>query len=171
MTPIQFTVYGNPAPGGSKNVYFLRDKLKRPIIRKGQPLYKMVDAGKNNAKWKRAVANTARAYMQTEFRDPFNKGVPLKFRMTFNKVRPKSHYGTGKNATTLNKLGQSLPVPTMDPDTTKLLRSTEDALKGIVWYDDNQVVSQSAHKRWGKVAGVTITIELMEDAPCLFPKQ
>lgn len=167
MTPIQFSVYGDPAPGGSKNVFFPR-KGGKLQFKNGLPFYIVVDDGKNNAKWKRAVKRSALAYMQTNFRDPFDKGVPLKFRMTFNKVRPKSHYGTGKNATTLNKLGQSLPYPTMAPDTTKLIRSTEDALKGIVWPDDDQVVSQSAHKRWSPVAGVTITIQPMEDAPCLF---
>lgn len=167
MTPITFQVLGDPAPGGSKTVFFPK-KNGRLQFKNGDPYYILADAGKYNAKWKKAVAASATAHMQLNYLDPFASGIPLKFRMTFYKVRPQSHYGTGKNADTLNAHGLSLPYPTMNPDTTKLIRSTEDALKGICWHDDNQVVSQSAHKRWGSTAGVRITIEAMAVESQLF---
>jgi Holliday junction resolvase RusA-like endonuclease len=50
------------------------------------------------------------------------------------------------------------------PDTTKLVRSTEDALKGICWRDDSQVVYQVASKEYaarGGIPGADIKIERM----------
>lgn len=134
-----------------------------------RPIAFLRDAGgKRNAKWKRDVERGAAAYMQTEFLSMIPAGVPVILRMTFYKQRPKNHYGTGANAATLNKHGRSLPYPTQDPDTTKLIRSTEDALNGIVWYDDNQVVDQHAYKRWTKTPqhspGCVIVIESLADA-------
>jgi Holliday junction resolvase RusA-like endonuclease len=50
---------------------------------------------------------------------------------------------------------------TIKPDVTKLVRSLEDSLKGIVWLDDSQVVKQSASKRYVhlEVAGAVVRIE------------
>jgi len=38
--------------------------------------------------------------------------------------------------------------PASRPDLTKLIRSVEDALTGILWRDDAQVISQVALKRY-----------------------
>lgn len=182
MLPIEFTVYGDPAPGGSKTIGYktdfkgavmmtmMRTKRFGPVLR---PIAFLRDSGKNNAKWKKVVAKTAAAHMQTNFDlSMIPAGVPVELSMTFFKQRPKNHYGTGKNAATLNKHGLSLPYPTQDPDTTKLLRPTEDALKGVCWYDDNQVVDQHAFKRWCPTQqhrpGVVIKIVPMIDEPKLF---
>lgn len=60
--------------------------------------------------------------------------------------RPKSHFGTGRNS---GKLKESSPkYKTTMPDLSKLVRCVEDALTGIAWKDDNQVVSITARKRW-----------------------
>jgi Holliday junction resolvase RusA-like endonuclease len=48
---------------------------------------------------------------------------------------------------------------TTKPDTTKLLRATEDALRGIAWADDNQVCEQHAFKLYGMRPGVHVFIE------------
>ena len=37
----------------------------------------------------------------------------------------------------------------MRPDATKLVRAVEDALTGLVWRDDAQVVIQTVRKRYG----------------------
>ena len=71
---------------------------------------------------------------------------PLSVSFSFAMPRPGSHYGTGRNA---DKLKPSAPAGhTSKPDITKLIRSTEDALKGIAWVDDTQIVSQSAGKMY-----------------------
>ena len=50
------------------------------------------------------------------------------------------------------------------PDLDKLLRSVLDALTGIVWVDDSQVVIISARKDFGQ-PGATITFSEMDDLP------
>jgi len=181
MKKIRFTIYGEPAPGGSKTIGYKTDhkgavrmsymNTKR-FGRVLRPIAFLRDAGgKRNAKWKRDVERGVLAHMQTNFLTMIPAGVPVTLRMTFYIKRAANHYGTGKNAATLNKHGRSLPYPTKDPDTTKLIRSTEDAMKGIVWYDDNQVVDQHAYKRWTKTPqhspGCVIEIESLGE-PELF---
>jgi Holliday junction resolvase RusA-like endonuclease len=71
-----------------------------------------------------------------------------------------SHYGSGKNA---EKLKPTAPkFHTVKPDATKLLRSTEDALTGILWRDDAQIARQTVEKSYGERAGAWITVEQLE---------
>ena len=73
--------------------------------------------------------------------------------------RPKSHYGSGRNAA---KLKESAPVlHSNKPDLSKLIRSTEDALTNIAYKDDSQVCKISSLKRYadqGELPGAIITI-------------
>jgi Holliday junction resolvase RusA-like endonuclease len=71
---------------------------------------------------------------------------PLSVNVTFYLRRPDGHYGTGRNA---GQLKTSAPAyPTSKPDATKLWRSTEDAMTGVVFRDDSQIVQQSVGKRY-----------------------
>ena len=60
--------------------------------------------------------------------------------------------------------------PIVKPDTTKLMRALEDALTGICWRDDTQVVIQTAHKAYAAVtcgAFVRISqLDSIEETPC-----
>ncbi len=77
-------------------------------------------------------------------------------------TRPREHYGSGKNA---NILKPSAPShPTGRPDVTKLIRSTEDALTGIVWRDDAQIVEQIGHKGYAQKPGCHIFVRELEPA-------
>ena len=59
--------------------------------------------------------------------------------------RPKSHYGTGRNA---GKVKKSAPVvPHQDVD--NLLKGAMDAASGVLYEDDKQVVGVSAKKAYG----------------------
>lgn len=51
------------------------------------------------------------------------------------------------------------PYPTVPPDLDKLIRAVLDALTGITWLDDAQVVSIHAHQIYGSSAGVEVRIE------------
>lgn len=63
----------------------------------------------------------------------------------FSLPRPKSHYGTGKNA---GKVKGSAPVvPHQDVD--NLLKGAMDAASGVLYEDDKQVVRVTAVKRYG----------------------
>ncbi len=144
---VRFTVPGTPAPGGSK----------KAMITPGTGRIFLRDAGKNNAGWRQRVSIFASQAMAG--RKPLQG--PLELKMTFWLARPKSHYGTGKNATTLKPWAVE-SWPTGPPDTTKLVRAAEDALKGIVWIDDAQVVIQAAEKRYGTEAGLAVVVESVE---------
>lgn len=49
--------------------------------------------------------------------------------------------------------------PTTKPDVDNYAKSILDALNGITWVDDSQVVSLTIEKRYGEVEGAIIEIE------------
>lgn len=132
---ISFFVPGLPKPGGSKKV-FINRKTGKPIV---------TDAGgKANKDWRATVALAA----SQVFKSPI-KG-PVKLHIIFWLPRPKGHYGSGKSAGKL-KLG----VPFWHdkrPDGLKLRRTIEDALTGIAWMDDSQIVIGTEEKRYADTA-------------------
>lgn len=145
---IAFTVPGVAAPGGSKRA-FAHPKTGRIIV---------TDDAKNNAGWKQRVSIFARQAM--EGRPPLEG--PLKMSMTFVVARPNSHYRTGKYEGRL-KDWATTTCPTSRPDVTKLVRAAEDAMSGIVFKDDAQVVLQLAAKRYGDAAELRIVVDRFED--------
>lgn len=143
----QFQVSGIPSPGGSK---------------KSMPVYRWIGGkryfttkvvlrdmgGENTVRWREEVAAAARQV----FDKPLE--CPVRLEVEFIMMRPKSHYRSN------GVVKEDAPYwHTSAPDTTKLLRSTEDALKGIAWVDDCQVVQQSAQKHYGADPGARITIK------------
>lgn len=76
--------------------------------------------------------------------------------------RPASHFGTGRNADKLKPSAPKWPT-SKNGDRTNCLKSTEDALKGIVWRDDAQVVDGPVRKRYGPVDAIKITIAELEN--------
>lgn len=62
----------------------------------------------------------------------------------FHLPRPKSHYGTGRNAGVLKAGAPHHHTGT--PDTSNLVKLVEDALNGLAWRDDAQVVRLVATK-------------------------
>lgn len=81
----------------------------------------------------------------------------IRIRLQFVMPRPKSHYGTGKNATALKKFVPS--YHTSKPDLDKLIRCVKDALTGVAWKDDSQVCEVVANKKYGETPGVNVEIE------------
>lgn len=131
---ITFYVHGKPEPAGSKRA-FVNPKTGKAIV---------TDANAKSKPWKQEVAQTARLALPEGF-TPLDG--PVRLVVDFYVARPKGHYGTGKNAGTLREGAPD--YPTTKPDATKLLRGLEDALTGIVWRDDSQIVSQTVRKRYG----------------------
>ena len=72
-------------------------------------------------------------------------GLEYHLRVDFHFRRPKSHL-TSKGA--LTKAAPLFPTGRQIGDTDKLIRSVCDALTGICWYDDSQVVDITAKKRF-----------------------
>jgi Holliday junction resolvase RusA-like endonuclease len=96
-------------------------------------------------------------YARANYDGPLLVGA-IELSIQFRFCRPKGHYGTGKNEGILKA---SAPKHhTVKPDRTKCLRSTEDALKGIIWRDDSQVVTGITSKVYvDRDPGAQITIE------------
>lgn len=146
--PIEFFVAGIPKPAGSKRGFFI-EKIKRVVI---------VDACKGSKDWKTDVkAEALKAYPQSL---PLWEG-PIAVRFTFFIQRPKGHYRSGKNS---HLLRDSCPtMPCSKPDVLKLARGVEDAITGIIWEDDAQIVSERLFKRYGDRPGVKIEISEATD--------
>lgn len=49
--------------------------------------------------------------------------------------------------------------PTSKPDLDNLFKLVTDALNGVVWVDDSQIVQVTTRKRYGSEPGITITVE------------
>lgn len=122
---IAITVYGEPAPQGSK----------RGFVNKKTGAVILVESSEKVKPWREAVKFAA---LQARAGAPPLDGSLL-VRMVFSVRRNRSHYRTGKNAGILR---DDAPThPNTKPDLSKLLRSTEDALTDAgIWTDDARVV-------------------------------
>lgn len=154
---ISFTVYGQPQTAGSKRSFVPLDrKTKEPFRRaSGGIVVSTVDDNPKGKDWKNAIAYTASAACSGPLLND-----ALSVAMRFYRPRPKSHLGKAG----LNKVGKENPRPTTKPDVLKLARCAEDALTGIVWRDDAQIVSETLEKHWGEPARVEIEIAQLSEA-------
>lgn len=138
---IAFTVPGLAAPGGSKRAYVIRG---RAVVTPANPT--------RERQWRAVVQVAARtAYSGAPLTGP------LRMELRFVMPRPASHLGA-------RGLRRSAPrVPATRPDLSKLVRALEDALTGIVWRDDAQVVEQWACKTYGDSPQVDVQVWRVED--------
>ncbi len=122
---IHLIVYGVAMPQGSKSARVVKG---RAILTEG-----FGDGPRRRKAWREAVADEARAWQKT-YKAPLLEG-PLRFEAWFYLPRPKS-------------APKRILLPAKKPDLSKLLRSVEDALTGIIWHDDAQIVTARVHKRF-----------------------
>jgi crossover junction endodeoxyribonuclease RusA len=133
MTPLRFTVYGVAQPKGNMKAYVPRG-MKFPVI---------TDSNRNARSWAQLVAEGAsRAIAGLDDRSVLTEGVRVS--VAFYLPRPKKYQRRGVPRAHL-----------VAPDIDKLLRSVLDALSGVVWVDDSQIVDVVTVKRYAD----------MEDAP------
>jgi len=132
MKELEFRVRGLPAPQGSKT-----------LTRYGA----LMESSKKVKPWRQDIIHAAlEAYSGKPFDEPVGVSV------TFVFPRPKSHYGTGKNAEFLKKNAPYFCTSKKNGDIDKLCRSTFDALSvssgGSVIMDDSLIVAVKAWKRY-----------------------
>lgn len=146
---VQFEVHGKPEPAGSKTAFKRKDGSVG-----------VRDANKNSKPWQAVVADAALEAMVDDagaLRDMM--AGPVGLAVVFFQTRPKGHFGTGRNAGVLKSSAPEFP--TKAPDATKLLRGLEDALTGVVWVDDAQVVDQAVSKRYADRPGARVIVWTM----------
>lgn len=143
-----FVVHGEARPGGSKRAF---------PIRKNGRIVKIatVEDAKGVKEWRGSVAAVAAEAMN-------GRGLltgPIEVRLTFYRPRPQGHYGTGRNAALVKASAPAFPATR--PDVLKLARAVEDALSGIVYRDDAQIVEELLRKRYGEPARCEIEVFLL----------
>lgn len=140
---INIRVYGLPATAGSKRGFL--NKVTGKII--------MAEAGERQKPWMEAVKFAA---IQAGYNGKLLLEKAIRLEVVFLFHRPKGHYN---NKGELKKSARA--HHTVKPDRTKLLRAVEDALTGLIWWDDSQVVCGPTTKRYcetGEAQGAKITI-------------
>lgn len=132
MDEIIFFVEGVPAPQGSKT-----------HVGSGR----LIESSRQVGPWRDTVRRAAVEAMAG--RPPIEGPVYLV--QVFALPRPKSHYGTGRNS---GRVKRGAPHrPPARPDLDKLARAVGDALTGICYLDDAQVVNLCAAKYYVMPSG------------------
>lgn len=141
----EFSVWGQPQTAGSKRAFARKRK-------DGGVFATVVDDNPKSREWKEQVSSAAFNVVGAM---PLVTG-PLAVEMSFTFVRPKGHYGTGRNAGALK--GDAPRRHTGRPDVLKLARAIEDSLTGVVYRDDSQIVEEVLRKEYGERAGVKVVV-------------
>lgn len=141
---LAFTVLGKAEPAGSKRA-FVNKKTGKAIVTDDNP---------KSRPWKQEVARAA--LDERERRGVELLTGPVELCVTFVQIRPRGHYGTGRNSDVLKPSAPARPI--VRPDATKLCRCVEDALTGVLWHDDAQVVAQFISKEYGDPARAYVVI-------------
>ncbi len=134
MTTLSFKAYGVAAPKGSARA-FMPKGWKRPVIT-------------SDNKSVRGWTDSVRAAAQVACGGTYFLGA-VDVSLAFALPRPKSH-------------GKKRPPHTKKPDVDKLGRWILDALTGVIWNDDAQVVRLELVKRYADdqpYCAITVTGE------------
>lgn len=137
---VSFFVHGNPAPKGSMRAIPYRNGRRLGVaVMHDNPRTKL---------WAHTVAVEARRAIGA--RRKFQGAV--KVQIYFYMPRPKTNKSD---------------LPTAKRDIDKLARAVLDALTGVCWIDDGQVVDLSATKQWAddsgeRVAGAYVILREVE---------
>ena len=122
-----FTVLGKAAPQGSKR------HVGRGV---------MVESSKRCKPWRQDVRHTAIDLLPDEWHANMDSAMHLSAVFVF--PRPKAHFKAN------GQLKPNAPSQCKGRvgDISKLVRAVEDALTGVVYSDDAQIVSLSAQRRF-----------------------
>lgn len=149
---LTFTVPGEPVPQGSTRAF---------VTNSG----KAVTTTSNRdrlAGYRADLVEAATRAMREQGRE--DGYAAARVFVTFCLQRPKSHYGSGRNA---NQRKPSAPAyPARRPDVDKLARACLDAMTiAGIWQDDAEVISLTAHKRYADGgSSTTVTVFDMGEA-------
>lgn len=150
---LSFRVDGIPRSQGSKKFLGTTDKGK----------IRMAESARGLPAWRSDIRNEAAKALDAARYDTdddlarFWSG-PIIVQIAFGFSRPASHYGTGRNSTTLKPSAPAFPASKNRDDVDKLARAVLDALSGVVFEDDGRVVHLSVSKLYDDRPGALIYI-------------
>jgi Holliday junction resolvase RusA-like endonuclease len=135
---VAFYAVGVPLPQGSKSARVVKG---RAIVTEG-----FGEGPRNRRRWRDAVAEAARKWAG-ENGHPAPVDLPVRLRLTFYLPRPAS-------------APRRVTQPAKKPDLSKLIRSVEDSLSGIIYADDARVVAIEASKEFAleRTPGVMVEV-------------
>jgi Holliday junction resolvase RusA-like endonuclease len=146
---LHIVVVGTPRPQGSK----------RPVRNKHTGRIHMVESSERLPDWRADIRDAALKLLDPP--DNFARlwEAPLVVGIQFRLARPKGHYLPVNSRREAPELRPEAPRhPAGKPDTDKLIRAVLDALTGLVWRDDSQVVHIEAWKLYHPHEGADITV-------------
>lgn len=156
---VEFAVYGVAQPRGSKRSLVPTGRGGQPFRKNGRIVVSTVDSNPKSKDWMRLVAREAGEAMRDADLQPTR--LPVALSVTFYRARPKGHFGSGRNA---GRLKPSSPAwPATKPDMSKLLRAVEDALSGVVYHDDAQIVAEQLVKDFDETPRIEVSVVLLEE--------
>jgi crossover junction endodeoxyribonuclease RusA len=142
VTSLDFIVEGKPEPQGSVRA-FVPQKDGKPMRRgDGSVIVNLTSDNPALKRWRQSVGAAALPLRPTVH----ERGVAVAVEVTFFLARPLNQMGTGRNAGVVKDHAPAAPV--VLPDVDKLARATLDALTGVCFEDDSQVVELTARKRY-----------------------
>ena len=147
---LTFTVLGQPATAGSKRAIPYRKSVENG----GGLGVRVTHDNKRYQSWSQECRNAAHREIIGPDWSLMESAIVLVVAVYL--PRPKGHFGSGRNAATVRT--SAPPWHMQKPDMTKLVRACEDALTGVVWRDDCQIVRQITSKDWGEPARVEIGV-------------
>jgi Holliday junction resolvase RusA-like endonuclease len=135
---ISFCAYCTPEPQGSMRAFIPKGHT-RPII---------TSDNKDLKSYRQEVAKAALAERNKIgiYGIIFGKHVPVAATFEFYFAKPES-------------VSKKRTENVVRPDVSKLIRATEDALTGIIYLDDAQIIEEHAFKFYGLPERVEIKIE------------
>lgn len=100
--------------------------------------------------------NVLRSLASAQYQRPPLLG-PLSVSLTFYRPVQKSISKTERERRLSNQ-----SKPAVKPDTDNYIKSTLDALNGVLWDDDSQIVKLTAEKRYAEKGKIIITVTQLD---------
>lgn len=145
---ITFVVYAKAEPQGSSRGFLLKGKwgAKDRVI--------ITSANKKLKPYRQELTELAMVTLSNAGieRPLAGKHTPVSMAMDFYFAKPPS----------VPKKRRGMVVK---PDLDKLIRSSSDALTGILYADDAQIVELTARKHYGTPERVEITVSIVSEVP------
>ena len=144
LNSFEFTVLGRPQQRGSKQASLIPKRGGGFVTNAaGRPIVAARDMNAKSKDWMQEVRSAAAAAVGDNW---VLLQCPIELMIKFYFARPKSHYGSGKNASVIKE--SSPKFHAQSPDLDKLVRAIGDSLTGVVYLDDRLVCSQIVSKYW-----------------------